>query len=116
VEQLSQLTGKDLRKGRGLGRKSLDEVKEALCDLGFSLHETSPWPNLEKPSMNENKIGRLTICAAKRGYILTDGANPRVLESPHLIRVFESKDSLLAWLKENLVEEVTPPAPQQKED
>ena len=89
VEQLIQLTGKDLN---------------------------ITMPNLEKPSMNEDKVGRLMICAAKRGYILTDGANPRVLKSPHLIRVFEPKDSLLAWLKENLEEEATPSAPQQKED
>ena len=60
--------------------------------------------------MNETgKVEKIMICAARKGYIVTDGANPRVLESPHLIRVFETKDSLLGWLKENLMDDVSPP-------
>lgn len=110
VGQLIQLTEIDLRRKGHLGPKSLDEVKEVLCDIGLKLADSPPH-GLEKPAMNEiGKIERLMICAARRGYIVTDGANPRVLESPHLIRVFETKDSLLNWLKENLADDVTDPS------
>ena len=107
VGNLIKFAEKDLLKSRNFGRKSIDEIKTVLRDLGFQLYE-----GLEAPQMNEaDKVWKIMICAAKRGYIVTDGANPRVLESPHLIRVFETKDSLLAWLTENLAEDVVMPDP-----
>ena len=111
VEQLTQLTERDLLRGRNFARKSLDEVKDVLRDIGLKLSDLTA-QDLEKPAVSETgKIERFMVCAAKRGYIMTDGGNPRVLESPHLIRVFETKDSLLVWLNDNLAEEVTPPPP-----
>ena len=112
VGQLVQLTEKDLLKGRNLGRKVLNEIKEVLCDLGLKLRDQTIGEDFMSLSENETgKVERIMICAAKRGYIVTDGANPRVLESPHLIRVFETKDSLLAWLKDNLMEDAAVPDP-----
>ena len=102
VGNLIKFTEKDLLKSRQFGPKTLDEIKTVLCDMGLSLYDPQ---ELEIPQMD--KVWKIMICAARRGYIVTDGANPRVLENPHLIRVFETKDSLLSWLKENLADDAT---------
>ena len=104
VDNLIKFTERDLLKSRQFGRKSLNEVKDVLRDLGLRLLGETP--------VNEtSQVWKIMICAAKKGYIVTDGANPRVLESPHLIRVFETKESLLSWLTENLAEDAPDPDP-----
>ena len=40
VEELTQKSEEDMRKVRNLGKKSLDEVKKKLSDLGLSLRKT----------------------------------------------------------------------------
>ena len=40
VEELTQKSEEDMMKVRNLGKKSLDEVKKKLSDLGFSLRKT----------------------------------------------------------------------------
>lgn len=40
VEELTQKTEEDMMKVRNLGKKSLDEVKKKLSDLGLSLRKT----------------------------------------------------------------------------
>ena len=40
VEELTQKSEEDMMKVRNLGKKSLDEVKKKLSDLGLSLRKT----------------------------------------------------------------------------
>ena len=95
VADLINITQEQLINIDGLGKKVLNEIKEYLAEKGVTLAG-------ESEKIKSEIINKLMICSAMNGYMVATGTDFSVLRNPKWVRVFETKESLLAWIGENL--------------
>jgi hypothetical protein len=101
IAELVAKSGRELLKSRNFGRKSLQWLHEGLAEYGLHLRDESIFE--EETIMGKTTM--LMICRTANGYALAESLNPENLKDPRLLKVFETKDSLLNWIRENLSEE-----------
>lgn len=93
VGELINKTTQDLININGFGQKVLNEIEEVLAELGLKLASGSG-------ILEEAEINKIMICSALNGFMVAEGENFSVFRNPKWVRVFETQESLINWIKE----------------